>query len=149
MHPFDWDAYDENPQGKGNLNTKLSKMRLDISRLIGGSNIAYVEEGKSEAFNDSQDDDEDEAESNPEECGRNEELRRKIIARPSKEITEKEMQDIAANTRLREVYQYRDWYKDEDQDNYLVFYNGSDGYIEPGKQIFYNYGRRTSSYLLQ
>jgi hypothetical protein len=53
MHPFDWNAYDENPQGKGNLNTKLSKMRLDISRLIGGSNIAYVEEGKTEAFNDS------------------------------------------------------------------------------------------------
>ena len=53
MHPFDWDAYDENPQDKGNLNTKLSKMRLDISRLIGGSNIAYVEEGKTEAFNDS------------------------------------------------------------------------------------------------
>jgi hypothetical protein len=53
MHPFDWDAYDENPQGKGHLNTKLSKMRLDISRLIGGSNISYVEEGKTEAFNDS------------------------------------------------------------------------------------------------
>ena len=66
-------------------------MRLDVSRLLGGSNIQYVEEGKLEEFNDSQDDDEEEAESNPEECGRNEALRRKIINMPSKEISEKEM----------------------------------------------------------
>lgn len=67
-------------------------MRLDISRLIGGSNIAYVEEGKkTEKFNDEQDDDEDESEADAEECGRNETLRRKIITRPSSELSKKEL----------------------------------------------------------
>jgi hypothetical protein len=82
-------------------------MRLDVTRLLGGSNMQYVEEGKGgqgEAFNDEQDDDEDEAEGDPEECGRNETLRRKIVSKASMEITKDEMQYIASNTRLREIY---------------------------------------------
>lgn len=101
-------------------------------------------------FNENQDDDEDDSEADGKVAGRNEDLRRKILNVKSKEIAKEEMEEIAKSSRLREVYHYRDWYQDEDSDNYLVFYNGSsDRYIEPGKQIYFSYGRRSNSYLLQ
>ena len=115
--------------------------------MIGGSNLKYVEESKESAVNDSQDDDEEDDEADAEESGRNEEMRRKILRGTKEKISEEEMQYIAKNARLREVYQYREWYKDEDNENYLVFYNASGRYVEPGKQIYYNYGRRSNSYL--
>ena len=84
-------------------------------------------------FNDAQDDDELDDEPNAEVSGRLEELRRKILTQASKDISSAEFKEIAANYRLREVYHYRDWYKDEDNDNYFAFFNSGKETIQPGE----------------
>ena len=117
--------------------------------------MKYVEEskrverggGKEEEEGEDGEEDGEEEEADAEESGRNEEMRRRILGKRER-MSEEEMMYIAKNPRLREVYQYREWYRDEDNENYLVFYNASGGYVEPGKQIYYNYGRRSNSYLI-
>jgi hypothetical protein len=126
LHNFDWKAYDDNETVK-KLDTKKSKLRYDVSRLIPGSGFLKIQEAAAEDydpdFNDEQDDDELEHEENAEVSGRLEELRRLILSQ--KELSKSEFEEVAENYRLREVYHYRSWFKDEDPDNYFVFYNGS------------------------
>lgn len=59
-----------------------------------------------------------------------------------------EFASISSNTRLREVYSYR-WWTDDDRETYFVMVNKSGKAIKKGEQIYYNYGRRNNSYLLQ
>lgn len=57
-----------------------------------------------------------------------------------------EFENIANNTRLREVYSYR-WWKDNDPENYFVMINRNGRAIKAGEQIYYNYGKRSNAYL--
>ena len=43
LHNFDWKSYDEDPNLK-KLDTKRSKLRYDVSRLIPGSGFLKIQE---------------------------------------------------------------------------------------------------------
>jgi hypothetical protein len=58
------------------------------------------------------------------------------------------MSEISKDTRLKEVFNYRDWYQHDDDNNYMVFINGGERAIEAGEQLFFSYGFRSNSYLL-
>eukprot|EP00347_Sterkiella_histriomuscorum_P009137 403342378 len=78
----------------------------------------------------------------------NENLRRKMLSdQGESNLSMFEIDTIKNNTRLREVYQYR-WWRDEDQQNYLVIVNTSGKDISAGEQVYYNYGKRTNADLL-
>lgn len=97
-----------------------------------------------------QDDDDEDDESTAGQCQEAERLRRLILSTPSDQITSKDFEAIGKSQRLREVYNYRDWYQEQQDadNNYLVFANTSDRPIQPGEQIHFSYGRRTNAYLL-
>ena len=58
-------------------------------------------------------------------CERNEDLRRKIISQGSV-LSAEDKEIIKTNTRLKEVYNYRLWWKEGDPETYMVFVNTSD-----------------------
>lgn len=59
-----------------------------------------------------------------------------------------EFDTISTTTRLREIYNYR-WWKDEDEDNYLVLVNKHRQTLKAGEQVFTNYGKRSNAHLLE
>ncbi|CDW82727.1 set domain protein [Stylonychia lemnae] len=78
---------------------------------------------------------------------KNENLRRKLLSDSGKGISSQEFDLIKNNTRLREVYGFR-WWRDDDENNFLVIVNQSGKDIKAGEQIYYSYGRRSNSDLL-
>lgn len=98
-----------------------------------------------------QDDDEDAHEEEDEnDCLTNEDLKRKILIDKGApdDFSLDEFEQISSNTRLREIYSYR-WWQDDDNDNYFVMVNKHIRDIKAGEQIYYNYGKRTNAYLLE
>ena len=71
-----------------------------------------------------EDGDEEAEEESPEDSAYNEDLKRRILKGPEMEdeFDMDEFDNISNNGRLREVYNYR-WWKDNDQDNYFVMIN--------------------------
>lgn len=124
---------------------------MNASRLrfkaFGLAPLDFQEESKAE-INFEQDDDDEDDESTAAQCQESERLRRLILSKPSEVIASEDFVAIARSQRLREVYHYRDWYRDQDPDNCLVFANTSDKPILAGEQIHFSYGRRTNAYLL-
>lgn len=78
----------------------------------------------------------------------NETLRRKMLSEGSEDsLSMFELETVKQSSRLREVYQYR-WWRDQDQNNFLVIVNTSGKDILAGEQIYYNYGKRSNADLL-
>lgn len=98
----------------------------------------------------SEDEDSDDNEEQ-EDYAYNEDLKRKILSYATSggqvDFEMDEFENISANTRLREIYQYR-WWSDADSDSYFVMINRSLKSFRKGEQIFYNYGKRNNNYLL-
>lgn len=94
---------------------------------------------------DDSDDDEDE-----EESVYNEDLKEKIMTKKCApdDLTMDEFDTVSYNTRLREIFSYR-WWEDNDDDNYFVMVNKNRRTIKAGEQIYYNYGKRTNAYLFE
>jgi hypothetical protein len=94
----------------------------------------------------------DSEEAEGEDYAYNEDLKRKILSYASSggqvEFEMEEMENISSSLLLSEIYQYR-WWSDADTDSYLVMVNKTGSPFLKGSQIYYNYGRRNNSYLMQ
>jgi len=103
--------------------------------------IGYV---SSDYVEDNDTDDEDEED----DFSYLEDLRNKIMTSVDKidDLSMDEYETLTSDTRLREIYSYR-WWRDTDDDNYVVLINKSQTPIKTGEQIFYNYGKRTNLHL--
>lgn len=97
-----------------------------------------------------EDNDTDGEEEGADDCLYNEELRDKIMSTVQNpdDLEMDEFDTISTTTRLREIYNYR-WWKDEDEDNYLVVVNKHRRTLKAGEQVFTNYGKRTNAHLLE
>lgn len=81
-----------------------------------------------------QDDDEDDHEEDPDDGAYCEDLKRKILSNQGdpEKFTMDEFDTISSTTRLREIYSYR-WWSDEDNDNYFVMVNKHGRDIKAGE----------------
>ncbi|TNV79895.1 hypothetical protein FGO68_gene12039 [Halteria grandinella] len=145
-YSMDWKDYTSTKQLKPKLES--AKTRYELQELYNSQHPLAIPcpypQPAQDLFN--QDDDDDDAVSTPELCLRNESLRRKILT--SIDLSDEDLAIISSNPRLQEVYNYRDWYRENDPNNYMVFINTGDSPIEAGEQLYFSYGRRTNAYLL-
>lgn len=86
-------------------------------------------------------------ESDEEDSALLDDIKNRILKGEAIDFDVEDFETISNNTRLREIYSYR-WWADKEVDNYFVMVNKESRTLMPGEQIYYNYGRRSNSYLL-